>query len=765
MNNTTKLLVTIFIALSLCVSAAFSAEDVSSFAFKMNGHKHNMEQDFVDRAVQEWYDVAMDSFDLTSFIDSLAQEYGLTITDFYLPEDIRLAYEVDSTGVNDFQGTVVLDSLNMIAYGYGCRFDIDVLNMGLRFGGVAEFDSGQFQIDLNEPEIIEPVILVSDSGGVLCPTLAGILVAGLNDAAKQYLNELAVMFETLVSDELFVFLNPIASLGIDDPELLSAALQSFPLDMALYTEYDTNQGIVQLVEEINFLLGTTENPTAFINIEPEQVAGSRLTSGGFSFIYWSLQRGFMWHTEWDESQRVNAAFGIMDELDINGYRIETRWKNVQKKAYLGADLDPADITPDQVESFLADSEHWDTTGFANVQNILDNGFARELTPFMLLGMGLQDGLPLTENGKIIAPATPDWEPADGFVGVSGNEYLYNLKIYALATVRRFANQVDVWQAENELNAAGWTAAFPEWWRKGDLWLDADFRDRVWAILVDAIRSEDPTAQITTGLHILGFMSSLERWVDDLDIVGFNYYPNLSSALPVLGFSVGEYVWAIRRVLKGLDYPDKQVWLLETGYPGIETDDPPDSILLTDDAMYFSENRQQEYIETALTSSVENGINGFYYFNLTAPENFGSGGPELDKYLRFCGLIRRDTDEQKIALSPFANLYNRLLLKTGIVRNNKMLPQSLILHQNYPNPFNPETIINYQLPKISRVKISVFNIRGQLVQILENGVREAGYHTVRWDGCNEMGSKVVSGIYLYRIKAGEFVCTKKMALMK
>lgn len=338
MKKATNLVVTIFIALSIFVSAPSSAQPVSTFAFKMNGHKQNMNENFVDRAIQEWYDSAMDSFDLTSFIDSLAQEYGLTISDFKAPEDIRLTYEVDSTETNDFMGIVVLDSLKMTAYGYGCKFEIDMSNIGLRFGGVAEFDTGQFHIDLNEPEILEPIIFVSDSGSVVCSSIADVLVVGLAEASKQYLNELALMFEALVSDELFTFLNPIVSLGIDDPELLFAALQSFPLDMALYTEYDTNQGIVQLIEEINFLLGTTENPTAFIGIEPEEISSSQLTNGGFSFIYWSLQRGFQWHTEWDESQRVNAALGIMDDLDINGYRIETRWKNVQKRVYRGDDL-------------------------------------------------------------------------------------------------------------------------------------------------------------------------------------------------------------------------------------------------------------------------------------------------------------------------------------------------------------------------------------------------------------------------------------------
>lgn len=94
-----------------------------------------------------------------------------------------------------------------------------------------------------------------------------------------------------------------------------------------------------------------------------------------------------------------------------------------------------------------------------------------------------------------------------------------------------------------------------------------------------------------------------------------------------------------------------------------------------------------------------------------------------------------------------------------------IPKSFILFQNYPNPFNPETSISYQLPEKVHVKIAVFNLRGQKIRTLENAAQDAGCYTVRWDGCDEIGNKVVSGIYLYQIKSGDFVCTRKMALMK
>ncbi|NOZ63230.1 MAG: T9SS type A sorting domain-containing protein [Calditrichaeota bacterium] len=106
----------------------------------------------------------------------------------------------------------------------------------------------------------------------------------------------------------------------------------------------------------------------------------------------------------------------------------------------------------------------------------------------------------------------------------------------------------------------------------------------------------------------------------------------------------------------------------------------------------------------------------------------------------------------------ANSANQLIF-------NPNVPQSSELFQNHPNPFNPETKIEYQLHEKAQVKIEVYNLVGQKIRTLENKERQAGHYSVMWDGCDEFGNKVVSGIYLYQIKAGKFVRTRKMALMK
>ena len=93
------------------------------------------------------------------------------------------------------------------------------------------------------------------------------------------------------------------------------------------------------------------------------------------------------------------------------------------------------------------------------------------------------------------------------------------------------------------------------------------------------------------------------------------------------------------------------------------------------------------------------------------------------------------------------------------------PARFSLAQNYPNPFNPETAIEFALPKTAYTELSVFNLRGELVAKLVGRVLPAGEHRVIWNGLNQAGEPVPSGIYLYRLKAGKFAQTRRMVLLK
>ena len=86
-------------------------------------------------------------------------------------------------------------------------------------------------------------------------------------------------------------------------------------------------------------------------------------------------------------------------------------------------------------------------------------------------------------------------------------------------------------------------------------------------------------------------------------------------------------------------------------------------------------------------------------------------------------------------------------------------------QNYPNPFNPGTTIRYQLPEQQFVKIEIFNSLGEVVNTIVNQNQTAGEYSINWNGRNSSGQSLASGIYIYRIKAGSFVDSKKMMLLK
>ena len=89
-----------------------------------------------------------------------------------------------------------------------------------------------------------------------------------------------------------------------------------------------------------------------------------------------------------------------------------------------------------------------------------------------------------------------------------------------------------------------------------------------------------------------------------------------------------------------------------------------------------------------------------------------------------------------------------------------IPETFVLLQNYPNPFNPTTTIIYEIPKSSFVTLKVYNIAGQMITTLIDGQKSAGRYAVKWNA-----AKVSSGVYIYRITAGNFSDVKKSIVLK
>lgn len=102
---------------------------------------------------------------------------------------------------------------------------------------------------------------------------------------------------------------------------------------------------------------------------------------------------------------------------------------------------------------------------------------------------------------------------------------------------------------------------------------------------------------------------------------------------------------------------------------------------------------------------------------------------------------------------------------SVERTVLKLPKTNQLEQNYPNPFNPTTTIEYAVTKTADVVINIYNLRGQLVNTLVNERHSHGRYKTRWDGKDNFGQYVASGVYIYRIIAGDFQTSKKLILMK
>ena len=100
----------------------------------------------------------------------------------------------------------------------------------------------------------------------------------------------------------------------------------------------------------------------------------------------------------------------------------------------------------------------------------------------------------------------------------------------------------------------------------------------------------------------------------------------------------------------------------------------------------------------------------------------------------------------------------------------LIPKKTTLLPNYPNPFNPETWIPYHLAHAADVTLTIYDTKGAMVRQLDLGYQSEGYYTARakvvyWDGCNENGESVASGVYLYQLRAEDYTALRRMVIVK
>jgi hypothetical protein len=100
-----------------------------------------------------------------------------------------------------------------------------------------------------------------------------------------------------------------------------------------------------------------------------------------------------------------------------------------------------------------------------------------------------------------------------------------------------------------------------------------------------------------------------------------------------------------------------------------------------------------------------------------------------------------------------------------VDDDKSVPLEYTLHQNYPNPFNPETSIQFSLNEAGPVRLTIFNLLGQQVAELYNGFTNAGTYQVSWNGQDQQGVELTTGVYLYRLDVSGSTQVRKMTLLR
>jgi hypothetical protein len=169
----------------------------------------------------------------------------------------------------------------------------------------------------------------------------------------------------------------------------------------------------------------------------------------------------------------------------------------------------------------------------------------------------------------------------------------------------------------------------------------------------------------------------------------------------------------------------------------------------------------------------------YVFQLDTTDRFDSGrcirvsGIRENQYVLSWPRTHTDgvyvwavTAVDKTGLSARSDRVFSLQLATGVAENQgTQVPSSFVLDQNYPNPFNSETVVVFGLPRPGRACLAVYNCHGQRVRTLADGKFMEGYHTVHWDGRDQKGQRLPTGMYFIRIDARDFRAVKKAVLLQ
>ncbi|MBN2354940.1 T9SS type A sorting domain-containing protein [candidate division KSB1 bacterium] len=189
---------------------------------------------------------------------------------------------------------------------------------------------------------------------------------------------------------------------------------------------------------------------------------------------------------------------------------------------------------------------------------------------------------------------------------------------------------------------------------------------------------------------------------------------------------------------------------------------------------FTASSRPGFIELNWTTHSETDNLGFYLFRSDAPN--GTRVKLNDRIIQgaITSQVRhdyryedRDVEEQIVYYYWLADIdvKGQMTLHGPATAVGMVKPDNYMLAQNYPNPFNPSTSITYTLKEGGKIKLWIYNIRGQLIRELVNTQQQAGAYSLEWDGRDQNGFIVPSGVYFYTLEANDFKATRTMTMAK
>jgi hypothetical protein len=159
------------------------------------------------------------------------------------------------------------------------------------------------------------------------------------------------------------------------------------------------------------------------------------------------------------------------------------------------------------------------------------------------------------------------------------------------------------------------------------------------------------------------------------------------------------------------------------------------------------------------------VNGFVHYTYNPnPQNSETWPFDAHQYL-LLNIAIESSVTSSFTETEMEIDYVRVYEASTLSNQAETVPDHLGLLQNYPNPFNPVTTLRYELSQESFVKITIYDMLGNVVNNLVNRNQRRGYKSVQWNATNDQGQPVSTGLYFYTIQAGDFIQTKKMLLLK